>query len=369
MATETRRVRKAPGVPVTEHVVFVHGLFGANLVLRADPSQQCWSDNPLHFLRTVLRQRDLLTNLTDPRPLIPKDLTHNYALFVERLNFLGFHNVEQPKLSLYIYDWRLGIAEASAGLDTLLDSVPAKTSIVAHSLGGLVVLYAIASGSISKANLDKLSRVVLIATPYLGSTFALLGLAKSGDFLRRAGEFLPGLLKTLFGILRFAPDVLTDVLAPTFGSFQSLYDMIPHDVDQESLRILKLPQFQEPVTTQRWPFWTATPDAGRMRGEALRVQRIIRNHEWPMEVVSIFSEADDTPHWCMVSSAPPWKITQPADGGHTKGDAIVAACCTFPSSDAASRKLIWADRPDGPTSHSRLLQHPKTHAFLRELLT
>jgi len=365
-----RRTTRSKGAekPATAHVLFVHGLFGSTLVARENLSDICWGDNPLHFVRTLLRRRDLLTQTSSPRPLVPHGLTRNYSAFVESLGFLGFHNVDQHRLSLYVYDWRLGIAEASADLNRQLDAVPARTTVIAHSLGGLVALYAIASGGITQPNLSKLNRVILIATPYLGSTFALLGLAKSGDFLRRSGEFLPSLLNTLFTILKFAPDVLTDLLAPTFGSFQSLYDMIPHDVDQEGLKVLKFSHLRDPVTSDRWPFWTATPDAERMRKEALRVQRTIRGCKWPVEIVSILSEADSTPHWCVVSGEPPWKLSQPAQGGRVDGDAIVAACCTFPAPDQLRRKLIWSDRQTGPTTHSRLLQHPKTHEFLQELL-
>ena len=68
---------------------------------------------------------------------------------------------------------------------------------MAHSYGALVLLYALASGGIQRENLLKIQRVVVLAPPYFGTTFALLGLARSGDCMRKAGDFLPSLMKTL----------------------------------------------------------------------------------------------------------------------------------------------------------------------------
>lgn len=255
----------------------MHGWLGSHLVLADHPEQVYWGDDAGTYLRTLLVHRDLLTNLAPPRPLEPRHLNGNYEVFTQNLNFLGFHNVNTEKLSNYVYDWRLGASEASCGLNGHLDRVAEGTAIVAHSFGGLVALYAIASGSIAPANLRKLTKVIVIATPYLGTTFALLGLSKSGDFLRRAGEFLPPLLKAMFVLMSRTPDFLTERLAPTFGSFQSLYDMIPHDLDQDDLRILKVPQLPDPVTSQNWPFWTATPNAEAMHREARRIQQVVRD--------------------------------------------------------------------------------------------
>jgi alpha-beta hydrolase superfamily lysophospholipase len=77
--------------------------------------------------------------------------------------------------------------------------------VVAHSYGALVLLYALASGGIQRENLLKIQRVVVLAPPYFGTTFALLGLARSGDCMRKAGDFLPSLMKTLFAFAANTP--------------------------------------------------------------------------------------------------------------------------------------------------------------------
>jgi len=119
-----------------------------------------------------------------------------------------------------------------------------------------VSLFAIASGSVIERNLRKLNRMILLAFPHYGSTFALLGLAKSADFLR-----LAALAKTLFAVFSTAPDLITRQLVPVLGSFQSLYDMVPHDVDTEDLRILSLPLSRQTGTSARWSFWDADENA------------------------------------------------------------------------------------------------------------
>src|SRR5947207_2876804 len=126
MAVSRATRRTKPVSAGTEHVVFIHGLFGSNLVLRDDPTDVCWGDRSIDLVRTILRRRDLLAQISEPRPLVPNGLTRNYRTFVDRLRLLGFHNLDRPRLSLYVYDWRLGIAEASADLDNHLAGVPGK---------------------------------------------------------------------------------------------------------------------------------------------------------------------------------------------------------------------------------------------------
>jgi pimeloyl-ACP methyl ester carboxylesterase len=352
----------------TEHVAFVHGWLGCHLVSADDPNRVYWGDQPITYLTTILRHRRMLTDLRPPRALVPGRLNQNYRTFVEGLGLLGFHNEERERQSVFTYDWRLGAAEASTRLNAHLNKVPSSTSIVAHSYGGLVVLYALAAQSVSDANLAKIKQVIIIATPYLGTTFALLGLSKSGDFMRRASEFLPGALKALFVVLNNSPDFLTERLAPTFGSFQSLYDMIPHDLNVDDLKVLKVPGLREPVTSFNWPFLTANRDARAMRKEARRVQKVIREATWPVPVVSIMSDTEDTAHRCVVGPGPRWALAHAPGAGDVPGDGIVAACCTFPAPESRRHRLIWSDRLDSPTSHNKLLHHPKTHELLRELL-
>jgi pimeloyl-ACP methyl ester carboxylesterase len=358
------RVRPAGGRS-TKHVVFVHGWLGSQLVAARDRNRVFWGDEPLTYLRTMLRDRELLTTMTNPPPLVPGALNKNYQAFVESLGLLGYHNQEDERLSTYIYDWRFGAADASRNLNAHLNSCPDGTAILAHSFGGLVVLCAFASGLISARNVARISKVILIATPFFGTTFALLGLSKSGDFMRKAGEFLPGYMRVLFVALNNSPEFLTDLLAPTFGSFQSLYDMIPHDVDRDDLKVLKVPRLKEPVTSHNWPFLRASPDARRMRLEARRVQELIRDTPYDVPIWSIVSDTEDTAHRCTVGPPPRWALTH---AGDVPGDGIVAACCTYPGGDQV-HKLIWSDKEVAlPTSHNKLLHHPKTHEILRELL-
>lgn len=71
----------------------------------------------------------------------------------------------------------------------------------------------------------------------------------------------------------------------------------------------------------------------------------------------------------MVSNGPPWTLSQLAGRGDVDGDGIVAACCTFPAGPTRTHKLIWADAGEKLAGHSTLLRHPKTHEYLKGLLS
>ncbi len=359
--TEASRARK------TAQVVFVHGWLGCELVEATNLDRVHWGDHPITCLRALTTESAVLSQVDAPRAWIPGGLTKNYRDFVSALKLHSYFRPTQNNLSAYRYDWRLGLEEASSGLDAHLNETPDCTTIVAHSYGALVSLYAMASGKISQGNIDKLNRIVLLASPYFGSTFALLGLAKSSDFLRLAGEFLPGLAKALFGVFSTAPDLITRQLVPVLGSFQSLYDMVPHDVEDDNLRILSLPLSRERGTSARWPFWEADQNALARRKEALRVQKILREFVSPVEVASIFSSTDeDTPHYCKVGPSAPFALLH-AKG--VDGDGVVAKCCTYPVGEPLRCEIGWSDPYQLPAGHSTLLRHRTTHEFLAGLLT
>jgi hypothetical protein len=357
---------EAPRQRRTAHVAFVHGWLGCELVEANYPERAHWGDNPITCLRALTAESALLSQVTVPRAWIPGGLTKNYRDFVSALKLHNFFRATENNLTVYTYDWRLGLAEASSGLNAHLDGAPENTTIVAHSYGALVSIFAIASGSVRERNLRKLNRMILLAPPYYGSTFALLGLAKSADFLRLAGEFLPALAKTLFAVFSAAPDLITRQLVPVLGSFQSLYDMVPHDVDTEDLRILSLPLSRQTGTSARWPFWEAYENALQRRKEALRVQRVLREYVPTMEIASIFSSTDeDTPHYCKVGPSAPFALLH-AKG--VDGDGVVAKCCTYPAGEPLRCEIDWSDPYQLPAGHSALLRHRTTHEFLASLL-
>jgi hypothetical protein len=350
----------------TAHVLFVHGWLGSELVLADNPNHVIWGDQSVVQARALVQHRQLLTAIEAPRPLIPSGLRSNYRNFFEGLRFLGgFHDPADQNLTAFVYDWRLGMPEASAGLNDAIDLLPTGTVIVAHSYGSLVVLYAIASGGIAPANLAKIKRVIVLAPPYFGTTFAMLGLARSGDFMRKAGDFLPSLMKTLFAFAANTPDFLTNYIAPVFGSFQSLYDMIPHDLATQDLQVLAIRGLDGHFTSQRWPYWTATEDAREKLRRAREAQRALQRSAWPVDTVAILSDTENTPHRCTATDRPPYTLTHLAD---ELGDGIVAGCCAQPAG-ATLLRLDFADKAQlAATGHNQMLHHPKTKQLLEGLL-
>ena len=350
----------------TAHVLFIHGWLGSELVSRTDPSQIVWGDNSISQVRALVMHREVLTTLEEPRPLVPRNMRTSYRDFFEGLKLLGgFYNPTRNNLTAFVYDWRLGMAEAGRGLDAALSGLPSQTSVIAHSYGGLVIMHALAAGMISHDNASKLKKIILIAPPYFGATFALLGLAKSGDFMRRAAEFLPSFMKTVFAFAANSPDFITNYLAPVFGSFQSLYDMIPHDIERADLQVLAIKGLEGRFTSQRWPYWTATQDATARLAKAREAQRLLQRDTWPVDVIAIYSDTEMTPHRCTATERAPFVLTHLAN---ELGDGIVAACCATPPG-AALHRVDWANKAqNAATGHNQLQHHPRTRQLLEELL-
>lgn len=83
---------------------------------------------------------------------------------------------------LFRYDWRLSCANAATQLEAFVQDYT-EVIFVAHSMGGLVASKFLATSS---ANRAKVSKVITIGTPYMGSVKGLF-VMESGDFT----PFLP----------------------------------------------------------------------------------------------------------------------------------------------------------------------------------
>jgi pimeloyl-ACP methyl ester carboxylesterase len=99
----------------------------------------------------------------------------------------------------YQYRSAFSVADHAAWLRAqILENAAAgfKTDIVAHSMGGLVARWMVeALGGVE----DKIGKLVMIATPHLGSPWALLAQAYDDipDLPDSASEYFPGLLDLL----------------------------------------------------------------------------------------------------------------------------------------------------------------------------
>ena len=69
-----------------------------------------------------------------------------------------------------------------------------------------------------------------------------------------------------------------------FGTFQSLYDIIPHDVDRPDLHVLAVRGLDGRFTSERWPYWNATEDARENCGGRGMLNGYCSGPPWPSKL-------------------------------------------------------------------------------------
>lgn len=154
-------------------------------------------------------------------------IAYTYLSLKLELNCAGF------EVRLWDYDWRQDIKRLGAALaiDIAADTAP-DIRIVAHSMGGLVARAALQSTQ------DRVTQLITLGTPHHGSYSALQALRGSYSVVRR--------LAALDG--RFGAEMLA---ANVFGSFPSLYQMLPDAVLAGKLQL---------GTASAWPKSDPRPD-------------------------------------------------------------------------------------------------------------
>jgi pimeloyl-ACP methyl ester carboxylesterase len=341
------------------NLVFIHGLFGSTLV--APGGRVIFGDDPASFFPDMLRDPKSAGNLIASTELAVKGLAGSARLFHKELT-----KVPAKSLTPYVYDWRIGVSAVSPGLDRILSSLEGRTILVAYSLGGLVALHALASGAIAPKNQTKLQRLVLVASPYQGATLALLALSASPDFVEHVRGFVSvRVAKWMSFVAERLSARLFNAMVPVIASLQTTFDLLPHDDATVShLKLLKKPLSKTLYTSEGWPFWDILADEGR-RAEARKMQTLIRSAPMPIEIASIYSSALQTPHYCQIEAAPPYKVRSAKTEW---GDGIVSMYCVYRPGTTLERELTWVELDRGPLDHTQLLRHPATHEVLADLL-
>lgn len=201
-----RLARKAARVAVNEsypHVVIVPGILGSQLGLarpRPQPNDVLWID-PIDIQVGRLR----LLSLDAGAPIIPLGVVlYSYLKLRLRLRAAGF------AVTLYDYDWRLGIEESGAALaERLRESSARPLAIVSHSMGGLV-----SRAALALPGTRHIERVLMLGTPNLGSFAPVQALRGTYAVVRKITRLDVGATAE-----RLAEEV--------FNSFPSLYQMVP----------------------------------------------------------------------------------------------------------------------------------------------
>lgn len=126
------------------------------------------------------------------------------------------------------YDWRRDVSESAAKLDALIrdasiaaaqargDTTPVKVDVVAHSMGGLVLMYYLrygtqplpADGSLPRltwAGAANVEHAIIVGTPSAGSVLALKQLVEGTRYAPIAPEYRAALLGTMPSIYQLLP--------------------------------------------------------------------------------------------------------------------------------------------------------------------
>lgn len=203
LARLARRAQRAGTQSSLPHVLMIPGILGSQLGLRRRrplPDDVLWVD-PLDIQNGRLP-------LLDPAagaPVVPLGVVlFSYLWLKLYLRARGF------AVTLYPYDWRLGIEVSAAALaQTLRSHDSGRVAIVAHSMGGLVCRAALAL-----PETGHVERAVLLGTPNLGAFTPLQALRGSYPVVQNMARL----------DLRRSAAELTSLV---FSGFVSLYQMLP----------------------------------------------------------------------------------------------------------------------------------------------
>lgn len=174
---------------VESAVIVIPGYYGTRLVRKEDRSlvfisltqalfghQSLTLPVPgLGFEGTIELQPD---GILDEVRLVP--LVYSIDVYGSLLDRLRFSNHRNGEVIPFMYDWRGDLMEAVHSLDALIRRLRGEgkndISIVAHSMGGLIVSYYLRYGAqeIDTAvetwkGAERLKRVVLVGVPFLGA--------------------------------------------------------------------------------------------------------------------------------------------------------------------------------------------------------
>lgn len=259
-------------------VVFVPGIMGSALrdEYCVDP-ETVWS--PVRLLiksyeRITLHPSDVRYELVEPARVMPdKVFELIYGEIIAELRHNLTPQADRPvPVFPFPYDWRqpLDLVEADLALfvDEVIDRTkllrhynragyggrdfPAKVSLVAHSMGGLIV-----AGYLQRSGETKVDKVATIATPFKGSLEAVsktttgvgaLGNSPSSSREREAARVTPALYHLLPSFRGAVTPGTEDIFVPeswqigiiqTLASFIRMYGLQQGAPQEQAIALLK----------------------------------------------------------------------------------------------------------------------------------
>jgi pimeloyl-ACP methyl ester carboxylesterase len=202
LARRAARIGIRPELP---RVLLVPGIMGSQLgVRRAEPLPPdiLWLD-PLD----IQAGRLAALRLPGRAAIVPLGIVlFSYLRLKLHLRSRGF------AVEAHDYDWRLPVAQLGSQLARRLYALRGtRVSLVAHSMGGLVVRAALAQPGTSHVE-----RAVLLGTPNLGSFAAVQALRGTYAVVRKVARL-------------DSRESVEALCSQVFNGFPSLYDMLPND--------------------------------------------------------------------------------------------------------------------------------------------
>ena len=259
-------------------VVFIPGIMGSALrdEYCVDP-ETVWS--PIKLLvkayeRVTLHPSDTRFELVEPaRVMADKVFELIYGEIIAELRHNLSPQADKPvPVYPFAYDWRQPLELVETELATFVDEViartrllrhydkagygsadfPAKVSLVAHSMGGLI-----AAGYLQTCGEGKVAKVATIASPFRGSLEAVsktttgvgaLGNSPSSSREREAARVTPALyhlLPSFKGAIKptsediFLPETWQEGIIQTLASFVRMYGLKPGAPREQAVALLK----------------------------------------------------------------------------------------------------------------------------------
>lgn len=306
------------------------------------------------------------------------------------------------------YDWRRDVSENAARLDRLINdaadlaqhargsAAPAKVDVVAHSMGGLVLLYYLRYGtqplpddaSLPQATWAGAARVehaIIVGTPSAGSVLSLKQLIEGVQYAPIVPEYRPAIVGTCPSVYQLLPrDRHARVVnASTGRPLESLYDIRTWekyrwglaDPAQDRYLAWLLPDVADPAERRRIAL-------DHLRKCLARAEQLHRALDLPMTgpsapppglTISLWAgDAEPTPAVLAIDPAS-GRIARidraPGDGTVTRASALMDERVAHPYVPRLRSPIAWNSVHFVPADHVGLTTHPTfTDGLLFDLL-
>jgi hypothetical protein len=327
----------------TNPVVLVPGIMGSKLSING---HVVWAADT-RGLRTIFTPSYLL-------PWLPADVGAPVAVYDPVIRFLQTDlGYQGDELFLFGYDWRVGIESAARSLRDFVDQSVrmehgGRIIFLAHSLGCLVVRWAIINGLIAPKNV----RLVIAAgPPFLGSASAFRSVIEMPQ--------INDLFHRLFQLARLAfPGAarrLELLVTKTLMCVLSLVELMP----PRDIPIIVEQGGTQLFSAFEWKGWPS--EVAAITARALSVQDGLGTLPWPASVPRklVMSDAYETETGYRVDANDPFTIMGQLPTALGDGTVLSDSALEFGSDQAVLRVA---------SKHGHLLCDQQVFAYLRQTL-